>query len=167
MDIGIFLFPFFYCSLCYVFRSLICVCDTAVCQLISILKDCSENRSNIMFRISHHCKEVEGFAAVLRFLILAYQQVVAGVQMFAKNSLFPPLEGEYEKYTSFLRGIESLDTSCFYARPLGFQVCYYQHIIIIINIIFYSFHHQLLEYFVLLDLYLQLIHYHGIKKKDP
>uniref|UniRef100_A0A914Q949 Hormone-sensitive lipase n=1 Tax=Panagrolaimus davidi TaxID=227884 RepID=A0A914Q949_9BILA len=103
------------------YRSLISVCDMAVCQLISILRDCSQNRSNIMFRISHHCKEVEGFAAVLRFLILAYQQVIAGMEMFAENSLFPPLEGEYERYTSFLRGIESLDTSCFYARPLGFQ----------------------------------------------
>ncbi|KAE9556524.1 hypothetical protein FO519_000218 [Halicephalobus sp. NKZ332] len=103
------------------FRSLICVCDMAVLQLISILRVCSENRGNLMFRVSHQCKEIEGFAAVLRFLILAFQQVVDALDSFDGDSLFPPLEGDYQQYNMVLRSIEGLDTSCFYARPLGFQ----------------------------------------------
>lgn len=74
-----------------------------------------------MFRVSHQCKEVEGFAAVLRFLILAFQQVVDALNSFEDDSLFPPMEGDYQQYNMVLRSIEGLDTSCFYARPLGFQ----------------------------------------------
>uniref|UniRef100_A0A7E4VSK6 Hormone-sensitive lipase n=1 Tax=Panagrellus redivivus TaxID=6233 RepID=A0A7E4VSK6_PANRE len=103
------------------FRSLICVCDMAALQLISILRFVTDNRTTMMFRISHYCKEIEGFGAVLRFLIMSFQQVVAGLDSFEENSLFPPLDGDYEQYNGFFRGIENLDTSCFYARPLGFQ----------------------------------------------
>ncbi|KAJ1358760.1 hypothetical protein KIN20_017268 [Parelaphostrongylus tenuis] len=37
------------------------------------------------------------------------------------GSLFPPLQGSYDKYHEILRGFEQLDSTCFYGRPLGFQ----------------------------------------------
>ena len=40
----------------------------------------------------------------------------------AEGSLFPPLEGDYQKYNVLLKSIESLDATCFYGRPIGFQV---------------------------------------------
>ena len=39
-----------------------------------------------------------------------------------EGSLFPPLEGDYQKYNVLLKSIESLDATCFYGRPIGFQV---------------------------------------------
>ena len=39
-----------------------------------------------------------------------------------EGSLFPPLEGDYQKYSVLLKSIESLDATCFYGRPIGFQV---------------------------------------------
>ena len=46
-----------------------------------------------------------------------------------ENSLFPPLDGDYQQYNIMFRGIESLDGSCFYGRPLGFQVVFYKFIL--------------------------------------
>ncbi|RCN35675.1 hypothetical protein ANCCAN_18456 [Ancylostoma caninum] len=42
------------------------------------------------------------------------------------GSLFPPLHGNYEKYHEMLRGLEQLDSTCFYGRPLGFQMEHFQ-----------------------------------------
>lgn len=57
------------------FSSLVNICDVVILRLISVLRVCSESRGNIMFRMSHYCKEIESFGAILRFLILAYHQV--------------------------------------------------------------------------------------------
>ncbi len=38
------------------------------------------------------------------------------------DSLFPALDADHSKYLAVLRSIEALDSSCFYGRPLGFQV---------------------------------------------
>nr|CAD2200410.1 unnamed protein product [Meloidogyne enterolobii] len=103
------------------FRSLICISDIVLLHLISVLRICSDNRTTIMFRLSHCCKEIEAYVAIIRFLILAYQQVVSLLDVLDNNSLFPPLNSDYQQYNIMFRGIENLDASCFYGRSLGFQ----------------------------------------------
>ncbi|CAG9531830.1 unnamed protein product [Cercopithifilaria johnstoni] len=112
------------------FRSLVCVCDTIVLHLISVLRSCIEHRQTMMFRASYYCKEVESYCAVLNFLISAlrmtlpksfYLQVIDAAVYAPDNCLFPDLNGDYTKYQAMLGGIEVLDPSCFYGRPLGFQ----------------------------------------------
>ncbi|TMS36568.1 hypothetical protein L596_003703 [Steinernema carpocapsae] len=103
------------------FRSLVCVCDMVILQIIALLRTISESRSMVMFRITHYCKEMEGFGAVFRFLVLSIQQVLGNSHHLEPNSLFPPLDGDYSQYHALLKGIEALDASCFYARALGFQ----------------------------------------------
>lgn len=61
----------------------------------------------------------------MKFSILAvilYFQVIDGARHAPENCLFPDLNGDYSKYQAMLDGIEILDPSCFYGRPLGFQV---------------------------------------------
>uniref|UniRef100_F1KVG3 Hormone-sensitive lipase n=1 Tax=Ascaris suum TaxID=6253 RepID=F1KVG3_ASCSU len=103
------------------FRSLVCVCDIVVLHLISISRDCIENCQTMMFRTSYYCKEVESYCAVLRFLLLALQQVINTAEKLPGSSLFPPLSDDYSKYQDLLKRIQALDSSCFYGRPLGFQ----------------------------------------------
>uniref|UniRef100_A0AC35TKH2 ETS domain-containing protein n=1 Tax=Rhabditophanes sp. KR3021 TaxID=114890 RepID=A0AC35TKH2_9BILA len=106
------------------FRSLVCVCDTVVLHIISVLRSCSLTKSSIMFRVSFYCKEVENYMAVLRFWILASQQLIGSIPYDTNDSLFPPIDKEdYTPYFGVFKGIESLDASCFYSRPLGFQFC--------------------------------------------
>lgn len=57
------------------YRSLVCVCDIVLLRLVSMLRICSTNRSAMSFRVAHYCKEIESYGAILRFLILAFQQV--------------------------------------------------------------------------------------------
>ncbi|VDD95568.1 unnamed protein product [Enterobius vermicularis] len=104
------------------FRSLICIVDIVIFHLISLLRSCSEKRYMLMFRSSYYCKEIEAYAAVLRFFVLSLQQVVSTTNELAENSLFPPLNDDYSKHKKLLKGIEALDASCFYGRALGFQV---------------------------------------------
>uniref|UniRef100_A0A914XCR2 Hormone-sensitive lipase n=1 Tax=Plectus sambesii TaxID=2011161 RepID=A0A914XCR2_9BILA len=47
--------------------------------------------------------------------------IVANLPKLPKDSLFPPLDSDYSKYDGMLKSIETLDSSCFYGRPLGFQ----------------------------------------------
>uniref|UniRef100_A0A915PGC5 Hormone-sensitive lipase n=1 Tax=Setaria digitata TaxID=48799 RepID=A0A915PGC5_9BILA len=103
------------------FRSLVCVCDTVVLHLISVLRSCIEHRQTMMFRVSYYCKEVESYCAVLKFLVSALQMVIDAAVYAPDNCLFPDLSGDYTKYQAVLDGIEVLDPSCFYGRPLGFQ----------------------------------------------
>ncbi|KAL3095378.1 hypothetical protein niasHS_007477 [Heterodera schachtii] len=103
------------------FRSLVCITDIVLLHLVSVLRICSESRGILMFRLAYYCKEIEAYSAILRFLVLAYQQVVLLFNRLDGGSLFPPLEGDYQQYNILFKGIESLDGSCFYGRPLGFQ----------------------------------------------
>jgi hormone-sensitive lipase len=57
------------------FRSLICVCDMILLHLVSTFKKCSDTRGGIMFRSTTICKDLENYTAILRFLVLAFQQV--------------------------------------------------------------------------------------------
>ncbi|KAI1725470.1 alpha/beta hydrolase fold domain-containing protein [Ditylenchus destructor] len=102
-------------------RSLVCVSDVVLLRLVSLLHYCAENRTSLMFRLSHYCKEIESYGAVLRFLTLAFNQVILMLNMLQENSLFPPLDTDYEQFHGILKAVESLDASCFYGRPLGFQ----------------------------------------------
>ncbi|MCP9266109.1 Hormone-sensitive lipase [Dirofilaria immitis] len=104
------------------FRSLVCVCDTIVLHLISVLRSCVDHRQTILFRASYYCKEIESYCAVLNFLISALRLVIDSAVYAPDNCLFPDLNGDYSKYHAVLCGIEVLDPSCFYGRPLGFQV---------------------------------------------
>ncbi|KAI6219526.1 hypothetical protein M3Y99_01656000 [Aphelenchoides fujianensis] len=103
------------------FRSLVCLCDQVVLHLISVLKECSDTRSGLLFRSTTVCKELENYAAMIRFFVLSFQQVVLLTDSLEENSLFPKLAGDYTKYQGLLKGIESLDASCFYGRSFGFQ----------------------------------------------
>uniref|UniRef100_A0A915DPR8 Hormone-sensitive lipase n=1 Tax=Ditylenchus dipsaci TaxID=166011 RepID=A0A915DPR8_9BILA len=103
------------------FRSLVCISDVVLLRLISTLRTCSDNRNTMMFRVYHYCKLIEAFGAILRFLTLAFHQVIAMLSMLDQDSLFPPLGGDYEQFNGIMKGIESLDASCFYGRLLGFQ----------------------------------------------
>ncbi|KAL3112735.1 hypothetical protein niasHT_019709 [Heterodera trifolii] len=103
------------------FRSLVCITDIVLLHLVSVLRICSESRGILMFRLAYYCKEIEAYSAILRFLVLAFQQVVLLFNRLDGGSLFPPLEGDYQQYNILFKGIESLDGSCFYGRPLGFQ----------------------------------------------
>ncbi|KAI1731965.1 alpha/beta hydrolase fold domain-containing protein [Ditylenchus destructor] len=102
-------------------RSLVCVSDVVLLRLVSLLHYCAENRTSLMFRLSHYCKEIESYGAVLRFLTLAFNQVILMLNMLQENSLFPPLDSDYDQFHGILKAVESLDASCFYGRPLGFQ----------------------------------------------
>jgi len=44
------------------------------------------------------------------------------LSLLDSGSLFPPLDSEYSQYNKILKGIESLDASCFYGRLFGSQV---------------------------------------------
>lgn len=58
------------------FRSLIYLCDTAILHLVSIFKECSDTRGDASFRAATISKDLESYVAILRFLVLAFQQVV-------------------------------------------------------------------------------------------
>uniref|UniRef100_A0A0N5AQV4 HSL_N domain-containing protein n=1 Tax=Syphacia muris TaxID=451379 RepID=A0A0N5AQV4_9BILA len=58
------------------FRSLVCITDIVVLHLISLLRSCSEKRHTLIFRSSYYCKEIEAYAAILRFFVLSLQQVL-------------------------------------------------------------------------------------------
>ncbi|GMT36309.1 hypothetical protein PFISCL1PPCAC_27606, partial [Pristionchus fissidentatus] len=103
------------------YRSLICIADTVLLHLVSLLKLCIEQRTQIMFRITHYCKELEAYATVVRFLCESFSKTLIASSESPSTSLFPPLEGSYEKYHQILKDMEKLDASCFYGRPLGFQ----------------------------------------------
>ncbi|KAI6187983.1 Hormone-sensitive lipase [Aphelenchoides besseyi] len=47
--------------------------------------------------------------------------VVLWTETLDENSLFPSLHCDYSSYRGMLKGIESLDASCFYGRTFGFQ----------------------------------------------
>lgn len=49
-------------------------------------------------------------------------QVIGAARHAPDASLFPDLDGDYSMYRGLLKGIEELDSSCFYGRPMGFQV---------------------------------------------
>ncbi|KAF8354708.1 hosl-1 [Pristionchus pacificus] len=103
------------------YRSLICIADTVLLHLVSILKACAEQRTQIMFRITHCCKELEAYATVVRFLCESFSKTLQAAAEMPSTSLFPELEGSYDKYHQILKDMEKLDASCFYGRPLGFQ----------------------------------------------
>ncbi|KAH7732130.1 Protein C46C11.1 a [Aphelenchoides avenae] len=103
------------------FRSLVCVCDTVILQLISLLRIFSENRNTMMFRVGHYCKEIESFGAVFRFLVLSGLRVIALMPLLDRNSLFPNLKGDYSQFSTLFKEIEVLDASCFYGRSMAFQ----------------------------------------------
>ncbi|KAK6765830.1 hypothetical protein RB195_025631 [Necator americanus] len=103
------------------FRSLVCICDTTVLHVISLQKTVSEQRGSFVFRLAHYCKELEAFAKVINFLIDSLPLCIGNATSMPSGSLFPPLHGSYEKYYEMLRGLEQLDSTCFYGRPLGFQ----------------------------------------------
>ncbi|KAI6182701.1 hypothetical protein M3Y97_00409100 [Aphelenchoides bicaudatus] len=103
------------------FRSLICLCDTAILHLVSIFKECTDTRDASSFRAAGICKDVENYVAILRFLVLAFQQTVLLIESLDEGSLFPSLEGDYSIHDGFFKGLESLDASCFYGRAFGFQ----------------------------------------------
>jgi hormone-sensitive lipase len=106
------------------FRSLICLCDTVMLHLVAIFKECSETRNKPSFRASAICKDLENYVAILRFFVLALQQVVVLIDSLEEGSLFPSLKGNYSIHDGFFKGLESLDASCFYGRAFGFQVRY-------------------------------------------
>ncbi|KAI6239120.1 hypothetical protein M3Y99_00615300 [Aphelenchoides fujianensis] len=118
------------------FRSLVCVCDQVILHLISVLKKCSDTRGGLLFRSTTVCKDLENYVAILRFFVLSFQQVSSNrhdcsmpvclevvllIDALDENSLFPKLTGDYTMYHGILKGIESLDASCFYGRSFGFQ----------------------------------------------
>ncbi|KAI6218452.1 hypothetical protein M3Y95_01165700 [Aphelenchoides besseyi] len=103
------------------FRSLTCVCDMVTLHLVSVLKKCAETRGSLLFRSTTVCKDLENYVAILRFFVLSFQQVVLLIDALEENSLFPSLDGDYSLYHGILKGIESLDASCFYGRSFGFQ----------------------------------------------
>uniref|UniRef100_A0A0N4WIF3 Hormone-sensitive lipase n=1 Tax=Haemonchus placei TaxID=6290 RepID=A0A0N4WIF3_HAEPC len=103
------------------FRSLVCICDTTVLHLISLQKSVSEQRGSFVFRLAHYCKELEAFANVVHFLIDSLPVCIENQASMPSRSLFPPLDGNYDKYHGMLRALEQLDPTCFYGRPLGFQ----------------------------------------------
>ncbi|KAI6201604.1 Hormone-sensitive lipase [Aphelenchoides besseyi] len=102
------------------FRSLICVCDMVALHLVAELK-CSKTRSSLLFQSTAVCKKLENYSAILRFFALSFQQIVLLTETLDENSLFPSLDCEYSLYRRMLKGIESLDASCFYGRTFGFQ----------------------------------------------
>uniref|UniRef100_A0A1I7X9D6 Hormone-sensitive lipase n=1 Tax=Heterorhabditis bacteriophora TaxID=37862 RepID=A0A1I7X9D6_HETBA len=102
-------------------KSLVCISDTAVLHLISLLKVICEQRGSFVFRLSYYCKELEAFATVVHFMIEAIPLCIKNQEALPLGSLFPPLEGSYDKYYEMLKGLEQLDSTCFYGRPLGFQ----------------------------------------------
>ncbi|KAI6202938.1 hypothetical protein M3Y94_00499000 [Aphelenchoides besseyi] len=103
------------------FRSLICVCDMVALHLVAELKKCLETRSSLLFQSTTVCKDLENYVAILRFFALSFQQVVLLTETLDEKSLFPSLDCEYSSYHGMLKGIESLDASCFYGRSFGFQ----------------------------------------------
>ncbi|GMR61075.1 hypothetical protein PMAYCL1PPCAC_31270 [Pristionchus mayeri] len=103
------------------YRSLICIADTVLLHLVSLLKLVVEQRTQIMFRITHYCKELEAYGTVVRFLCESFSKTLLASSEMPSTSLFPSLEGSYEKYHQILKDMEKLDSSCFYGRPLGFQ----------------------------------------------
>ncbi|RCN30304.1 hormone-sensitive lipase [Ancylostoma caninum] len=103
------------------YRSLVCICDTTVLHIISLQKTVSEQRGSFVFRLAHYCKELEAFVNVIHFLMDSLPLCIGNAASMPSGSLFPPLHGNYEKYHEMLRGLEQLDSTCFYGRPLGFQ----------------------------------------------
>ncbi|KAI6202814.1 hypothetical protein M3Y94_00483700 [Aphelenchoides besseyi] len=90
-------------------------------HLVAELKKCSETRSSLLFQSTTVCKDLENYVAILRFFALSFQQVVLLTETLDEKSLFPSLDCEYSSYHGMLKGIESLDASCFYGRSFGFQ----------------------------------------------
>lgn len=71
------------------FRSLICLCDTTILHLVSVFKECSDTRDGAAFRAIVLCKELETYVAILRFLVLAFQQVTFVYQTTHENYFHP------------------------------------------------------------------------------
>jgi hypothetical protein len=47
-----------------------------ILHLVSALKKCSDTRASVMFRSTTVCKDLENYVAILRFMVLAFQQVI-------------------------------------------------------------------------------------------
>ncbi|KAI1693883.1 alpha/beta hydrolase fold domain-containing protein [Ditylenchus destructor] len=58
---------------------------------------------------------------IIDVVTLRLVSVISMLSMLDDDSLFPPLNSDYEQFNGILKGIESLDASCFYGRHLGFQ----------------------------------------------
>jgi len=78
--------------------------------------------------------------------LIWFSKVVSLLDVLDNNSLFPPLNSDYQQYNIMFRGIENLDASCFYGRSLGFQVNFFLFLIF-----FFSSHLLSLGFFVLSD----------------
>lgn len=96
----------------------------ATMHLVSVLRDCLDKCNEPSFRVPTVCKDLENYVAILRFLVLAFQQVGLLIDSLDEGSLFPSLEGDYSVHDGFFKGLESLDASCFYGRSFGFQVSF-------------------------------------------
>uniref|UniRef100_A0A0N5BSJ9 Hormone-sensitive lipase n=1 Tax=Strongyloides papillosus TaxID=174720 RepID=A0A0N5BSJ9_STREA len=106
------------------FRSMICICDTALIHVISVLKKCLDDKKSLIFRISYFTKELENYMAVFRFLILSTQQLIGSINYDDNDSLFPPINiSDYSSYINVFKTVKGYDASCFYSRPLGLQFC--------------------------------------------
>ncbi|CAB3400966.1 unnamed protein product [Caenorhabditis bovis] len=102
------------------YRSLVCICDTTLLHIVSLQKSVIEQRGSFVFRLSHFCKELESYAAVVDYLNHAIPICVES-EKITNGSLFPPLDGDYDNYQKVLHELEKMDSSVFFGRPLGFQ----------------------------------------------
>ncbi|CAI5454221.1 unnamed protein product [Caenorhabditis angaria] len=102
------------------YRSLVCVCDTVLLHVVSLQKAVIEQRCSFVFRLSHFCKELESYATVIDYLNKSIP-LCLDIEKNMRGSLFPPLDGCYEKHQEVLKIMERLDSTVFFGRPLGFQ----------------------------------------------
>ncbi|KAI6179357.1 HSL-N domain-containing protein [Aphelenchoides besseyi] len=88
-------------------------------------------------RIAECCSEIGATSEMINDLMVKMQEsarkcdydehtekwilVVLLTETLDENSLFPSLDCDYSFYHGMLKGIESLDASCFYGRTFGVQ----------------------------------------------
>ncbi|XP_072166376.1 hormone-sensitive lipase-like [Diadema setosum] len=103
------------------YRSLVKVVDACVDKLIKVVGNISQTRESLLFRTSHHLKELESYGKVLGQLrvILAYAQKL--VAYSERGNLFPKNDEHFPD--NVMLEIQALDRECFYGRCLGFQFC--------------------------------------------
>jgi hypothetical protein len=115
---------------------LICITDTCILHLVRLLRFVQQQRTSLVFRTQHYCKELETYTQMLMFLVqrcvrahlliavdISIRLIVGYVQTRAVDAeLFPSNEEELKQSMSMMRVIDRLDKSCFYGRALGFQV---------------------------------------------
>ncbi len=132
-------------------RSLAVVTDSCVLHLVNLLRQVRSDRQSYLFRLSHFCREIESYVDVLDYLVNALDKterllkawpsdevnerqlnaswttvyrvslstLVVYLQLMPVDIVATDAKKLFQKV---MNEVENVDPTCFFGRPIGFQV---------------------------------------------